>query len=149
MLTTLFETRRPQMYPTLTPAQLTRLAAYGKRTRVEAGEILAQSGEREGRVLVILSGSVEILRTGLAGDERVNLHGPGSFTGEMSTLRGARSLALFHHDPVHGDDAMDRIGREAAELGARMGVPEVTVARDQMQINLNAHAAPPPDAGTR
>jgi thioredoxin reductase (NADPH) len=80
------------MFPTLKPAQLTRLEAYGKRTRVAVGEILAQSGEREGRMLVILSGSVEILRAGLSGEERVTLHGPGEFTGEMSTLRGARSL---------------------------------------------------------
>jgi thioredoxin reductase (NADPH) len=80
------------MFPTLRPAQLARMEAYGKRARVEAGEILAQSGEREGRVVVVLTGSVEILRTGLSGDERVILHGPGEFTGELSTLRGARSL---------------------------------------------------------
>jgi thioredoxin reductase (NADPH) len=92
MLATLYETRRPQMYPTLTAAQMARLEAYGKRTRVEVGEIIAQSGEREGRVLAVLSGSVEILRTGLDREERVTLHGPGSFTGELSTLRGARSL---------------------------------------------------------
>jgi thioredoxin reductase (NADPH) len=91
-LTTLIETRGPQMFPTLRPAQLARMEAYGKRARVEAGEILAQSGEREGRVVVVLTGSVEILRTGLSGDERVILHGPGEFTGELSTLRGARSL---------------------------------------------------------
>jgi pyruvate/2-oxoglutarate dehydrogenase complex dihydrolipoamide dehydrogenase (E3) component len=36
---------------------------------------------------------------------------------------GARNLVLFHHDPVHGDDEMDRIGREAGELGASLGVP--------------------------
>ena len=92
-MTTLIETRRPQMFPTLTPAQMARLDAYGKRARVVVGEILAQSGEREGRVLVILSGSVEILRAGLSGEERVTLHGPGQFSGELSTLRGARSLA--------------------------------------------------------
>jgi len=80
------------MFPTLRPAQLARMEAYGKRARVEAGEILAQSGEREGRVVVVLTGSVEILRMGLSGDERVILHGPGEFTGELSTLRGARSL---------------------------------------------------------
>jgi len=91
-LTTLIETRGPQMFPTLRPAQLARLEGYGKRARVEAGEILAQSGEREGRLVVVLTGSVEILRTGLSGDERVILHGPGEFTGELSTLRGARSL---------------------------------------------------------
>ncbi|HSY08058.1 MAG TPA: FAD-dependent oxidoreductase [Steroidobacteraceae bacterium] len=88
----LIDTRRPQMFPVLTPAQLARLEAYGKKARVEAGEVLAQSGEREGRMIVIVSGSVEILRTGLAGEERITLHGPGEFTGEMSTLRGARSL---------------------------------------------------------
>ena len=91
-MTTLIETRGPQMFPTLRPAQLARLEGYGKKARVEAGEILAQSGEREGRVVVVLTGSVEILRTGLSGDERVILHGPGEFTGELSTLRGARSL---------------------------------------------------------
>jgi thioredoxin reductase (NADPH) len=80
------------MFPTLAPAQLARMELYGKRARVAAGEVLAQSGEREGRVVVVLSGSVEILRAGLAGDERVTLHGPGQFTGELSTLRGSRSL---------------------------------------------------------
>lgn len=91
-MATLIETRGPQMFPTLKPAQLTRMESYGKRARVEAGEILAQSGEREWRVVVVLSGSVEILRAGLSGDERVTLHGPGQFTGELSALRGSRSL---------------------------------------------------------
>ena len=27
---------------------------------------------------------------------------------------GARSLVLFHHDPLHGDDDMDRIASDAA-----------------------------------
>jgi thioredoxin reductase (NADPH) len=80
------------MFPILTPPQMARLQAYGKRVRVAAGEVLVQSGEREGRVVVVVSGSVEILRAGLAGEERVTLLGPGDFTGEMSTLRGARSL---------------------------------------------------------
>jgi phosphoribosyl 1,2-cyclic phosphodiesterase len=54
---------------------------------------------------------------------------------------GARKLALFHHDPAHGDDAMDVIGREAMELGARMGVSEVEVARDGLRLELTAHPA--------
>jgi thioredoxin reductase (NADPH) len=86
------ETRRPQMFPTLTPAQMTRLEAFGTRKRVQAGEVLAQSGEREGRIFVVISGSIEILRAGLSIEERVTLHTAGQFTGEMSTLRGARSL---------------------------------------------------------
>jgi thioredoxin reductase (NADPH) len=87
-----FETRRPQMFPTLTPVQMTRLEAFGTRKRVLAGEVLAQSGEREGRIFVVISGSVEILRAGLSIEERITLHTAGQFTGEMSTLRGARSL---------------------------------------------------------
>jgi thioredoxin reductase (NADPH) len=80
------------MFPTLTPAQMTRLEAFGTRKRVQAGEVLAQSGEREGRIFVVISGSIEILRAGLSIEERVTLHTAGQFTGEMSTLRGARSL---------------------------------------------------------
>jgi phosphoribosyl 1,2-cyclic phosphodiesterase len=54
---------------------------------------------------------------------------------------GARNLVLFHHDPLHGDEEMDRIGRDAGELGARMGIPEVTVARDGLQLHLAAQPA--------
>jgi phosphoribosyl 1,2-cyclic phosphodiesterase len=56
---------------------------------------------------------------------------------------GARKLALFHHDPIHGDDAMDAIGRDANELAARMGVPDVVAARDGMQLHFAAHPADP------
>src|SRR6202451_2156746 len=91
-LSTLAETRRTDMFPILSSAHIARLQAYGTLRRFEAAEVLSQSGDREGRVLVIVSGSVEILRATLSGEERVTVHGPGQFTGEMSTLRGARSL---------------------------------------------------------
>ena len=54
---------------------------------------------------------------------------------------GVRNIVLFHHDPLHDDDEMDRIGHDAAELGARMGIPEVTVARDRLVLQLAAHPA--------
>ena len=38
-------------------------------------------GEREGRVVVVISGSIEILRKGLAEEERVTVHEAGEFTG--------------------------------------------------------------------
>jgi phosphoribosyl 1,2-cyclic phosphodiesterase len=60
---------------------------------------------------------------------------------------GARKLALFHHDPLHGDDDMDVIGREAADLAARMGVPELVVTRDGMQLQLAAHPHGSPASG--
>jgi phosphoribosyl 1,2-cyclic phosphodiesterase len=46
---------------------------------------------------------------------------------------GARELALFHHCPTHGDDAVDEILRDARDLVARIGGPEVFAAADGMR----------------
>jgi phosphoribosyl 1,2-cyclic phosphodiesterase len=51
---------------------------------------------------------------------------------------GARRLALFHHDPSHGDDTIDVIERGAADLSARIGGPEVVAAYDGLEIKLFA-----------
>jgi thioredoxin reductase (NADPH) len=83
------ETRREQMFPKLTPAQVERLAAYGKRERIRAGETLAEPGDRYGRLLVVLSGAIEIVLPGIAGEMLVTVHTAGDFAGEMSALRGA------------------------------------------------------------
>ena len=83
------ETRREQMFPKLTPAQIDRLEAYGKRMRIHAGEVLAEPGDRYGRMLVVLSGSIEVVLPGIAGETLVTVHSPGDFAGEMSALRGS------------------------------------------------------------
>jgi phosphoribosyl 1,2-cyclic phosphodiesterase len=62
---------------------------------------------------------------------------------------GARNLVLFHHDPLHGDDDMDAIANYAGELAARTGVPEVTVARDGLHLQLEAHPTGHGAAGRR
>ena len=46
---------------------------------------------------------------------------------------GARELALFHHCPSHGDDKIDEILRDARDLVARIGGPEVIAAADGMK----------------
>jgi len=48
---------------------------------------------------------------------------------------GARQLALYHHDPGHGDDEMDRLVEWARCLGARAGV-EVFGASEGMTLRL-------------
>jgi phosphoribosyl 1,2-cyclic phosphodiesterase len=47
---------------------------------------------------------------------------------------GARRLALFHHCPSHGDDAIDEILRGAQDLASRMGGFEVIAAADSMRV---------------
>jgi thioredoxin reductase (NADPH) len=86
------EARWEQAFPRLTLAQIARLEPHGKRVGTRKGQILAEPGERHRTMLVILSGSVEIVRPGLAGEELIVVHLPGQFSGEMSTLRGAASV---------------------------------------------------------
>src|ERR1700752_1701166 len=83
------ESRRDQMFPELTAAQIERLGRYGTRMRIREGEILAEPGELYRRLIVVLSGSIEIVRPGLYGEELVVEHTANHFAGEMSILRGA------------------------------------------------------------
>jgi thioredoxin reductase (NADPH) len=86
------EARWEQAFPRLSLAQIARLEPHGKRVGTRKGQILAEPGERHRTMLVVLSGSVEIVRPGLAGEELIVVHMPGQFSGEMSTLRGAASV---------------------------------------------------------
>src|SRR3984957_485065 len=85
-------TRRDQMFPVLTGAQLARLQRYGQRRAIRAGEILAEPGDRGLPMWVVLSGSIEIVQVGMAGETIVVTHTAGGFSGEMSTLRGISSM---------------------------------------------------------
>lgn len=86
------EGRRAQAFPTLTPAQIARLQKHGTRVRTRRGEVLAERGERFSKMLVVLSGSIEIVRPGLTGEELITVHQPGAFSGEISTLRGLATV---------------------------------------------------------
>jgi len=49
---------------------------------------------------------------------------------------GARRLVLFHHDPSHGDDALDGIQVAAQDYSARIGGPEVVAGFEGLDIEL-------------
>lgn len=55
---------------------------------------------------------------------------------EVAVRSGARRLALFHHDPSHSDDRIDRITERARELGARRGLDEVIAASEGLTMAL-------------
>ena len=86
------EARWEQAFPTLTPAQVARLEPHGRRMRTRRGEVLVEAGERHPGLLLVLSGSVEVVRPGIAGEEPIVVHTPGQFSGEMSSLRGLGSV---------------------------------------------------------
>jgi thioredoxin reductase (NADPH) len=85
-------TRRDQMFPALTGAQLARLQRYGQHRAIRAGEILAEPGDRGLPMWVVLSGSIEVVQVGISGETTVVTHTAGGFSGEMSTLRGISSM---------------------------------------------------------
>jgi thioredoxin reductase (NADPH) len=84
--------RRAQMFPTLTEAQIARIAAVARRRPVKAGEVLFEPGEQNTCFYVVLSGALAIVRP--VGDHEVpvTVHEPGGFTGEINMLSARRSL---------------------------------------------------------
>src|SRR5262245_20600602 len=91
MANSIYETRRAQLYPTLSDAQLLRLRARGREQPVAAGEDLIRPGDRYGQLLVVLSGALEILSPSARGEEVLRVAASGEFVGEISTLRGTAS----------------------------------------------------------
>jgi phosphoribosyl 1,2-cyclic phosphodiesterase len=50
---------------------------------------------------------------------------------------GARRLVLFHHDPAHADDELDRILVQAQDEAARVQSAEVSAAHEGLELNLS------------
>ena len=86
------KTNAERMFPSLTAAQMGRLAAHGRYRPVAAGEVLFEAGAAITPFFVITRGLVEIVRPSPNGDNLITVHGPGQFTGEVNMLTGRRAL---------------------------------------------------------
>src|SRR2546430_13816371 len=51
--------RADQVFPTLTPEQIARVAAHGHVRRVERGEVLLEPGDQDPRFFVVTAGHIE------------------------------------------------------------------------------------------
>src|SRR5437870_10549152 len=76
-----------RMFPTLTPAQVKRIAAHGKQRSIRSGEVLIEAGARVVPFFVVTAGRVEVVRPSGSTETLVAVHGPGQFTGEVNMLR--------------------------------------------------------------
>jgi thioredoxin reductase (NADPH) len=88
----LSSSRAEQVFPKLTPAQIARVAAHGRMRDVKPGEVLVEQGDSLVPFFVVVSGELEVVRPSGATEILVTVHGPGQFTGEVSTLSGRRAL---------------------------------------------------------
>jgi thioredoxin reductase (NADPH) len=77
------------MFPRLSDAQVSRIAAHGKRRQTRAGEILFDEGEVDRRFYVVLSGTVEVRASR---EQQIVVYGAGQFSGELDLLSGRPSI---------------------------------------------------------
>src|SRR5947207_7779651 len=80
-----------RMFPTLTSAQVARIAVHGNARQVQRGEVLVEPGENP-RFFVVTAGNIEIVRPARGTEQVVAVCGPGQFTGEVNMLSGRRGL---------------------------------------------------------
>jgi thioredoxin reductase (NADPH) len=83
--------RSAQMFPHLTPVQIARLGAHGRKSAIRKGDVLAEPGDRL-PMYVVLSGSIEIVQPTLTGETLIVVHTAGSFSGDVGTLRGISAV---------------------------------------------------------
>jgi ribonuclease BN (tRNA processing enzyme) len=57
------------------------------------------------------------------------------FAVRVAHQSGAKRVALFHHDPLRDDEALDELARETKELATVIGV-EVMVASEGLTVSL-------------
>src|SRR5579863_5397005 len=86
--------RADRIFPTLTQAQMERLASRGTARSVRSSEVLVELGDNDIPVFLVMSGELEILRPSLTTQETlIRVVGPRQFTGEINTLSGRRAFA--------------------------------------------------------
>ena len=84
--------RRHQMFPVLTEAEMTRLRRFGEIGHWQDGELLFASGQAGAGMFVLLSGRVTISRLARCGSVTIVEHDAGQFIGEIAQLTGRPAL---------------------------------------------------------
>jgi thioredoxin reductase (NADPH) len=102
--------RADQLFPTLTPTQIARVAALGKHRHVERGEVLVEAGAVNPRFFVVDSGHLEVVGRQDATEAVVAVFEPGQFTGEANMLSGRPALLHLRAGESGGVIEFDRDG---------------------------------------
>jgi thioredoxin reductase (NADPH) len=81
-----------RLFPTLTHAQIARIAPRGRRRAIARGEVLVEAGDKDVPFFVVVSGEVQALRPAGATEILIVAHGPGQFSGEAVMITGRRTM---------------------------------------------------------
>jgi thioredoxin reductase (NADPH) len=96
------KTRGHQLFPVLDAGQIdtARRFASGPARNFVPGEIVFDVGERHAPAWLVLKGSIDVVRRdGLNHEAAITSLGPGQFSGEVSQLAGAATLASARAGP--------------------------------------------------
>jgi thioredoxin reductase (NADPH) len=83
--------RVDQVFPTLTAAQIARIAAHGHTRRIQHGEVLLEVGDQL-RFFVVTAGQIDIVSVSSLTEAPIVTLQPGQFTGEANMLSGRRGF---------------------------------------------------------
>jgi thioredoxin reductase (NADPH) len=81
-----------QAFPTLTEAQVARIAPYGRPRKVERGEALVRAGVRNANFFVVVSGHLDVVQLSDGIETLIAVHKPGQISGELNLLSGRRAV---------------------------------------------------------
>jgi thioredoxin reductase (NADPH) len=83
----------PGRSPVLDPAELAVLRGYGSERDVQAGDLLFADGDENYDLIVLLTGTADIVKDhGQAGASVIASYGPSQFLGEIGVLTGQRAF---------------------------------------------------------
>ena len=120
------DSRREQIFPVLTPAELHRLARFGERRSYAAGEVIFAAGKAGYGLALILHGEVAITYRGRDGKaEPLLTRVAGSFLGELAQISGRPALVEARAQTevqavLIPPDRLPVLFVEEAELGERI-----------------------------
>src|SRR5262249_26057240 len=115
----IIKTRAHQLFPVFDGSQLhtARRFASGAERKFVPGEVIYNPGERDVPTWLVLKGSISVARRdGLNHDTTITVLGPGQFSGEVSQLAGAATLA----SATAGPEGCTALPFDAAHVRALM-----------------------------
>jgi thioredoxin reductase (NADPH) len=89
----LSRSRAEQIFPVLTAAQISRIAAVGRMHAISSGEVLVEQGDGAIPIFVVVSGELEAVLPTSTTETLITVFRAGQFTGEVNSLSGRPALA--------------------------------------------------------
>jgi len=87
--------REDQVWPTLTPAQMERIAKHGQYRSLQPGEVILEAGQQEFPFFVVTDGELAVIRPSCDGEQLITTYRRGSFSGEINILAGRRPMVTI------------------------------------------------------